>query len=114
MSLPPSLHRGGFTEKELSESMQRVIFTCSPSAKERPFIGAEMRMQVVLRPVVGRTGGPTASGHCRGLEVTVAFDAEKYVDTGAFWFACVLEHFLALYTSINSFTQMGAKNRRGI
>ncbi|HWG47022.1 MAG TPA: type VI secretion system baseplate subunit TssF [Gemmataceae bacterium] len=64
---------------------------------------------VSSRRVVGRTGSPTASGFCRGLEVTVEFDEEKYIGTGAFLFASVLERFLALYTSINSFTQMVAK-----
>lgn len=61
------------------------------------------------RRVVGRVGGAAASGFCRGLEVTVEFDEEKYIGTGAFLFACVLERFFALYTSINSFTQMVAK-----
>src|SRR5262249_6853936 len=64
---------------------------------------------VSSRRVVGRTGGPTASGFCRGLEVTIEFDEEKYIGTGTFLFACVLERFLAMYTSINSFTQMVAK-----
>jgi type VI secretion system protein ImpG len=64
---------------------------------------------VSSRRIVGRIGGPTASGFCRGLEVTVEFDEEKYVGTGVFLFASVLERFLALYTSINSFTQMVAK-----
>src|SRR5262249_54282414 len=31
------------------------------------------------RPVVGRTGAPTASGFCRGTEVTLEFDEQKYV-----------------------------------
>jgi type VI secretion system protein ImpG len=65
------------------------------------------------RRVVGRTGGPTASGFCRGLEITLEFDEQKYVGTGVFLFACVLERFLGLYASINSFTQLVAKTRQG-
>jgi type VI secretion system protein ImpG len=65
------------------------------------------------RRVVGRTGGPTASGFCRGVEVMVELDEQKYVGTGAFLFACVLERFLALYASINSFTQLVARTRQG-
>ena len=57
----------------------------------------------------------TASGFCRGVELTVEFDEEKYVGSGVFLLACVLERFFALYTSINSFTRTVAttKQREG-
>lgn len=61
------------------------------------------------RRVVGRTGGPAASGFARGMEVTIEFEEQNYVGTGAFLFACVLERFLGLYASINSFTQLDAR-----
>lgn len=62
---------------------------------------------VKSRPVVARP--PTSDGSfCRGTEISIEFDEEKYVGTGAFLFACVLERFLGLYTSINSFTQLVA------
>ncbi len=64
------------------------------------------------RRVVGRTGGAASSGFCRGVEVTVEFDEEKYVGTGAFLFACVLERFLGLYVSINSFSQLVARTKQ--
>ena len=67
---------------------------------------------VSSRRIVGRTGGPTASGFCRGLEVAIDFDESKYIGTGVFLFACVLERFLALYASINSFTQLVASTRQ--
>ncbi len=59
------------------------------------------------RRVVGR---PSGSGFCRGMEITLELDEEKYVGTGSFLFACVLERFLGLYTSINSFSQVIAKS----
>jgi type VI secretion system protein ImpG len=68
---------------------------------------------VKSRRVVGRTGGPTASGFARGVEVTIAFDAEKYVGTGVYLFASVLERFLGLYASVNSFSQLVATTRQG-
>lgn len=64
------------------------------------------------RRVVGRTGAETASGFCRGIEVTVEFDEKKYIGTGVFLFASVLERFLGLYASLNSFSQLVAKNRQ--
>ncbi len=61
------------------------------------------------RRIVGRTGGAVASGFARGVEVSLELDEEKYVGTGMYLFASVLERFLGLYTSINSFTQVVAK-----
>jgi type VI secretion system protein ImpG len=69
-------------------------------------------LSVRSRRVVGRTGGPTSSGFARGLEVTVEFDASKYVGTGVYLFACVLERFLGLYVSLNSFTQLVARTKQ--
>ncbi len=51
-------------------------------------------------------------GFCRGLDVTVTFDDEKYPGTGFFLLACVLEHFLGQYSTINSFTRMIAKSKQ--
>jgi type VI secretion system protein ImpG len=36
-----------------------------------------------------------------------------YAGVGVFLFACVLERFLGLYASINSFTQLIARTRQG-
>ena len=63
------------------------------------------------RRVVGRLNGATAGGFCRGVEVTVELDPQKYVGTGQFLFACVLERFMALYASLNSFTQLVARTK---
>ncbi|MGH7200224.1 MAG: type VI secretion system baseplate subunit TssF, partial [Planctomycetaceae bacterium] len=68
--------------------------------------------RVSTRPAVGRVGGPIAGGLCRGTEVTLRFDEEKYTGSGVFLLASVLERFLALYCSINSFTQLVATTNR--
>ncbi len=64
------------------------------------------------RPAIGRTGGPTASGFARGIEVTLEFDETKYVGSGLYLFASVLERFLGLYVTVNSFSQMVATTRQ--
>jgi type VI secretion system protein ImpG len=46
---------------------------------------------------------------CRGLQVIIEFDEGKYVGTGLFLFAAVLERFLGHYVSVNSFVQLIAK-----
>ncbi len=57
------------------------------------------------------TGLRTAA--CRGVEFSLELDRRKYVGTGAFLFACVLERFLGLYTSVNSFTQLVLQIQQG-
>ena len=52
-------------------------------------------------------------GVCRGVDVTVQFDESRFTGNSLFLFASVLEHFLALYCSINSFTRMKATFRGG-
>ncbi|MFO0875764.1 MAG: type VI secretion system baseplate subunit TssF [Gemmataceae bacterium] len=67
---------------------------------------------VSSRRVLGRTGSGTASGFCRGVEVTLELDEEKYIGTGVYLFASVLERFLGLYASLNSFTQLVVRTRQ--
>ena len=52
----------------------------------------------------------------RGLEVSIDFDEQNFVGSGVFLFASVLERFLALYASMNSFSQLVAstKQREGV
>jgi type VI secretion system protein ImpG len=68
-------------------------------------------LSVTSRRVVDRTGSPTSSGFARGLEVTIKFDERNFAGIGVFLFACVLERFLGLYASINSFTKLVGKTR---
>ena len=49
---------------------------------------------------------PGSGAICRGLDVTVELDARRLEGTGAFLFATVLERFIGLYASINSFTRL--------
>jgi type VI secretion system protein ImpG len=65
------------------------------------------------RRVVGRTGGPVSSGFCRGVEVSLTFDEQKYVGASVYLFAAVLERFLALYVNLNSFSQLVARTQQG-
>ena len=64
---------------------------------------------VTSRPVTRRIG----AGFCRGVEVTLQFDEEKYVGSGLYLFASVLERFLGAYVSVNSFVQMTASSTSG-
>ena len=61
---------------------------------------------VASRRVVGRSGGGVGAGFCRGLEVSVHLDETRFAGSGVFLFASVLERFLGLYCSVNSFSKL--------
>jgi type VI secretion system protein ImpG len=86
------------------------LYDFSDSAVVRQQI--EGIVDVRSRRVVGRPASLPWNGFCRGIEVTVEFDEEKYVGSGLFLFACVLEKFLGLYASLNSFTQLIATTQQ--
>jgi len=48
------------------------------------------------------------SALCRGIDVTIGFDAQKISTGGVLLLAAVLERFIGLYGSINSFTRLTA------
>ena len=64
------------------------------------------------RRVVRQTGSRVGTGFVRGMETTVEFDEENFVGGGVFLFASVLERFLGLYVSVNSFNQLVATTRQ--
>jgi type VI secretion system protein ImpG len=68
--------------------------------------------RVSSRLVPGRTKGAVALG----VEVTIEFDETHFVGGGVFLLASVLERFLGLYASVNTFSQLVAKSaqREGV
>ena len=68
--------------------------------------------RVISRRVVRQTGSRIGTGFVRGIETTIEFDEEQYVGSGVFLFAAVLERFLGLYTSVNSFNQLVATSKQ--
>jgi len=105
---------------EGKEALQEILRLYDFSdAEATPQLAAVTRyliegiVAVSARRVLGRTGQGAASGFARGVEITIEFDEQKYVGSGVFLFASVLERFLALYVSINSFSQMIGRTTQG-
>jgi type VI secretion system protein ImpG len=48
----------------------------------------------------------------RGTKVDIEFDEEQFVGGGVYLFAAVLECFLGLYVSMNSFSQLRVRTRQ--
>ncbi len=67
---------------------------------------------VESKTVVRRIGQKVGAGFVRGLETTIEFDEEQFVGSGMFLFASILERFLGVYASINSFNQLVIKTEQ--
>jgi len=72
-------------------------------------------LRVQHRRVVGRVTSDNTSGFCRGIETRLELDEERFAGSGLFLFASVLERFLGLYCSVNSFSKLivTTKQREG-
>jgi len=94
-----SIVEGG--KEALQEILTLYDFENSPTTRQQ----IQGITSLNSRHITKRVG----QSFCRGVEVTVTFDENKYVGTGLFLFACILERFLGQYVSINSFSQLIAK-----
>ncbi|MBI5590673.1 MAG: type VI secretion system baseplate subunit TssF [Deltaproteobacteria bacterium] len=94
-----SIVEGG--EEALREILSLYDFDDSPATRQQ--ISGITRL--TSRYVTKRMGQSIG----RGVQVTIEFDEDKYVGTGVFLFAGILERFLGQYVSVNSFSQMVAK-----
>ena len=68
--------------------------------------------RISSRRVTRRPATMGWSGFCRGMEITIEFDEAKYVGSGVYLFASILEKFFGLYGSLNSFTQFVARTQQ--
>jgi type VI secretion system protein ImpG len=91
-----SLVEGG--EEALKEILKLYDFDNSPATRQQ-IEGIESLTSEHVTKRIGQS-------FCRGLQVTITFDENKFVGTGLYLFACVLERFLAQYVSVNSFSQL--------
>jgi type VI secretion system protein ImpG len=93
------------------EALQEILklYDFADSAATRQQIAGITRLAArrILRPV-----GSASAGFVRGVEVSAEFDESQFIGAGPFLFASVLERFLALYASVNSFTQLIASTRQ--
>lgn len=62
------------------------------------------------KKAIRQIGDRVGTGFVRGIETTITFDEEQFVGSGMFLFACVIERFLGLYVSLNSFNQLSIRS----
>jgi len=74
--------------------------------------------RAAIEGLIGVSGAPgtarvpgRAGAFCRGLEVTLEFEQRAWQDSGLYLMAAVLDRFLALHATVNSFTRTKARLR---
>lgn len=97
-----SLANGNDGLMAFREILQLYNISDDPSVNQQ-IAGIE---EMTARRVVRRIGNDAWRGFCRGYEITLRFNNDMYVGGSAFALASVLNRFFALYTSVNSFTQL--------
>jgi len=69
-------------------------------------------LDVRTQPSYARIAGDHGLSFARGHRVEVTFDEDQFAGGSAYLFASVLDHFLGLYTALNSFCILAARTRQ--
>lgn len=108
-----SLNYLSFTSGEEGlKALREILKLYCPSEHSAAHQQIQGIREMALRPSVQRITQHSWRGFCRGTEVALTFDENAYVGGGAFLLASVLNRFFALYTSLNSFTQLVIKSQQ--
>jgi len=103
-----SLSGGADSLHALREILRLYSFSDQPSTHQQ----VQGIREMMCRRVTRRIGTEAWRGFCHGTEVTLVFDEKLYVGSGPFLMGAVLSRFLALYGSVNSFTQLVIKSQQ--
>lgn len=121
MSLNHLSITGGAKGAEALREILKVYETGDVSHGSFPYDGI---LSIDSRRAVGRIDafrnlprlsgaqGGVEPGFCRGLEITLELDEDRFVGAGMFLFATVIERFFALYASVNSFSKLVLKTKQ--
>jgi type VI secretion system protein ImpG len=95
-------------KEALQEILKLYDFTRSSYAAKQ----IEGILQLDSRPHFARIVSENGITFARGTRVDMLLDEDHFVGGGAYLFASVLEHFLGLYVTLNSFSQLCVSTRQ--
>lgn len=92
----------------------RVYDTVRETGEPFPFdgIASVTSRRTVSRVTNSGSDGSIESAFARGIEINLELDDERFVGTGMFLFASVMERIFALRCSINSFSRLVLQSRQ--
>jgi len=100
-----SLTGGGNATEALQEILR--LYDFKESSVTQGLISAILDVQ--SRPISAPLTIDGRATMCRGIEIEIELDGIQLTGSSSYLFACVLEHFFALYCSVNSFTRLLVK-----
>ena len=89
--------------KEALQEILRLYNFSDSTYLEKQIAGI---LQLTSRKHFARVVSENGISFVRGTRVEIEMDEEQFVGGGVYLFASVLEHFLGLYASMNSFSQL--------
>jgi type VI secretion system protein ImpG len=95
---------GGEAAAALKEVLRLYDLRSTPGAPS----AVDGLLAVSARPGVARVPGERPGSFCRGIDVTLEFDPGAWQGSGLYLLAAVLDRFLALHATINSFVRTRA------
>jgi type VI secretion system protein ImpG len=96
----------------MAESFREILklYNYAGTAFTEKQISGIMKMQGTRQ--FARVFSENGIAFVRGTRVEMDLDEEQFVGGGALLFSMVVERFLALYASMNSFTQLQVRTRQ--
>ncbi|HEX5438696.1 MAG TPA: type VI secretion system baseplate subunit TssF [Gemmatimonadaceae bacterium] len=91
---------------EALQEILRLHNAASTTAGEKQIQGV---LRVQSSPAFARVATEQGVSFARGRRVDLELDEEQFAGGGAYLFASVLEHFLGMYASMNSFTALAVR-----
>jgi type VI secretion system protein ImpG len=98
--------------EEGAEALREILKIYDYSATRATGQHIEGILSLTSRRAVSPITDSSAQGFCRGVELTIEFDDDRFAGGGPYLFACVLERFLGLYASLNSATRLVARSKQ--
>jgi type VI secretion system protein ImpG len=103
-------------DEDGAEALREILrlYDFRDSSETRAVI--DSLLSVKSRRGVARAPSRDMGVFCRGIDVVMDFDDQRFTSSGVYLLASVLERFLSLYCSINSFSRLTAtvRGRTGV
>lgn len=94
------------------EALREILRLYSPAQTRAPAGQIAGIASVRSSRKIARLDSQNGSVFCPGLAIDLEVDEDRFVGSGAYLLASILERFFALYCTINSFTQLRVTSRQ--
>jgi type VI secretion system protein ImpG len=94
------------------EALQALLRIQNLSGSDTGKESIKAILKVTSKPHFARVSSEHGMAFVRGKRVEITVDEERFAGNTAFLFGCVVDRFLGLYTSLNSFAQLVLTSRQ--